>query len=132
MNPLIKLYKFTAGWCAPCKAMKPVVKKFLAAHPGMTVEEVDLDDPAGYALSEKYAVRAIPTMLWVDDKGRELVRVQGLADLDSLTYSHGRAALKLVAGDYGGKRKSKKKARRVVSKRGVARKILRAMDGREP
>lgn len=50
---------FTASWCAPCRA----VKRILRDDPGLAskIEVVDIEMPEGEALMGKYKVRALPT-----------------------------------------------------------------------
>ena len=52
----IKILKFQASWCQPCKALSNVIKSSGTQVP---VEEIDIDnDPT---LAAKHRVRAIPT-----------------------------------------------------------------------
>ncbi len=75
----MKILKFTAAWCQPCKAFAPILKKFAAEH-GLEVEAVNIDTHDGYAKSEKYNVQAVPTTMFVDDEGRELATLTGLGE----------------------------------------------------
>lgn len=107
----MKILKFSAAWCAPCKAMKPVLKAFLAEHPEIEVVTHDLDDPESYELSEKLGVRAIPTLLWLPDaqtdKKAILARVAGLATKTQLDSAHRKATAALEAGIHPKVRKRK-------------------------
>ena len=90
---MLKLLKFTAKWCAPCRSMKPVLKQFCAIHPDVAFAEVDCDDPAGFALSKKLRVNALPTMIFVDaeDLGKKpkvLARWAGTCALEQLELMH--------------------------------------------
>jgi thioredoxin 1 len=65
----IKLVKFTAKWCPPCKVIAPTIKEFLAEHPDVTYEEINVDLPKNEARCDAENVRSIPTMImYVDDK----------------------------------------------------------------
>ena len=79
MNQVIK---FSAGWCGPCRAMKPHFEKFKAEFK----EEIDLfdinvdEDPE---TAQAYNVRSIPTTVFI--KGGKVVhRSVGLMTYDKL------------------------------------------------
>ncbi|HEU5115766.1 MAG TPA: thioredoxin family protein, partial [Isosphaeraceae bacterium] len=64
---------FTATWCGPCQAMKPVVEQLKDA--GYPVRAVDIDQHPD--LAERYNVHAVPTFVIVQPDGQELERVSG-------------------------------------------------------
>ena len=70
MAKLIKLY---ADWCNPCKDLETMLKDNNIEH-----ESVNIDSPEGEDLSLKYNVRAIPTMLVLDENGNLLRKMTGL------------------------------------------------------
>lgn len=70
----MKILKFSATWCGPCKMMKPVVDK-VQTDLQITIHEVDIDDEPQEAT--KYDVRSVPTFMKVDDDGNEIARVMG-------------------------------------------------------
>jgi thioredoxin 1 len=53
---------FWAEWCAPCRAISPIIKE-LAAEYGDQVKIVKMDIDAHPNTPGKYGVRAIPTVL---------------------------------------------------------------------
>jgi thioredoxin 1 len=53
---------FWAEWCAPCRAIAPIVKE-LAAQYGDKVKIVKMDIDANPQTPGNYGVRAIPTVL---------------------------------------------------------------------
>ena len=66
------LFKFSAPWCAPCRAMKPVVEKVLAEFADINYVDVNIDEDPEMAV--KHGVRAIPTLILVNEQGaRRLV-----------------------------------------------------------
>lgn len=71
----MKLLKFYAGWCGPCKTQTAIIK---AAGDKITVpvEEVNIDE--NVFMSSQFAVRSIPTMVLVDEKDKEIKRHVGV------------------------------------------------------
>ncbi len=91
----MKIIEFGAKWCGPCKSMKPIFAKFEKAV-DVQLERKDLDVEADYDLSEELGVRAIPTVVWLSDEGRELERVAGVATLAELEAAHRRAEMSSI------------------------------------
>ena len=40
----MKLIKFSAEWCGPCKAMNNVVNKVLVKFPALEFEDIDVEE----------------------------------------------------------------------------------------
>jgi thioredoxin 1 len=58
------LLDFTAGWCAPCRGIKPVVHELAERYPDQFVVcEVDVD--AAPTLQAHFEVRAMPTFIMI-------------------------------------------------------------------
>lgn len=58
----MKVIRFTASWCGPCRMYKPVfdeVQKEMADS-GITFQTVDIDEDKSRR-AEQYAVRSVPT-----------------------------------------------------------------------
>jgi hypothetical protein len=66
------LLHFTATWCGPCQATKPVVAQLAAS--GYRVQSVDIDQQRDVA--QQYRVTSVPTFVFVAG-GREVGRVVG-------------------------------------------------------
>jgi len=68
----MKILKFSAGWCKPCKQMSLLLD-------GMTIpyeiKEIDVDTDS--QASSKYSIRGVPTLVAVNDSGVELGRLVG-------------------------------------------------------
>jgi len=74
-SPLL-LVLFGAPWCAPCKALKPLVEQLPSEQaPGLQTAYVDVDENVDLANAEK--VTSLPTLILYKN-GKELKRAQGL------------------------------------------------------
>lgn len=77
----MKLLKFEASWCQPCKMMSKVIQE--TRHDvTVPIEAIDIDENQEMAV--KYGIRGVPTMVLVDDNGQEVKRNVGLMRKDQL------------------------------------------------
>ena len=74
------LISFHAPWCAPCKAMAPIVKEIISTS-GLKLVDVDVDEDVELAI--EYKVRAIPTLILVKDN-HEVGRLIGSQSAEQL------------------------------------------------
>ena len=70
----MKLIKFSAGWCGPCKQQANEFKENLIKVP---IENIDIDEDSD-GLATKFNVRSIPTMILMDDNNQEIHRWVGV------------------------------------------------------
>jgi len=57
---------FWAAWCAPCRAVGPVLEDLARSSGGkVTLAKVNVDE--NRALAARYGIRSIPTILFVKD-----------------------------------------------------------------
>ena len=63
---------FTATWCGPCKAFKPVMNE--VAGEGYSIQFIDVDE--NQSLASKYGVRSVPTTI-IEENGIEVDRFVG-------------------------------------------------------
>ena len=63
---------FTATWCGPCKAFKPVMNE--VAGEGYSIQFVDVDQ--NKELASQYGVRSVPTTV-IEENGVEVERFVG-------------------------------------------------------
>jgi thioredoxin 1 len=64
---------FTASWCGPCKAFKPIIEELI--EEGQPIEILDVDE--NDELAKEYAIRSVPTTIIFDDEGLLLERFVG-------------------------------------------------------
>ena len=70
MKKVVKLY---ADWCGPCKVLERMMRYLDIKH-----ENVNIDSPDGEGLSIKHSVRAIPTLLVLDENDNLIRKMTGL------------------------------------------------------
>ena len=90
--PYLKGYDFTgktpvvidfyATWCAPCRALSPLIERLAEEYYGrVKVLKVDVDK--NRALAAAANIRSIPTLFFIDIEGR-IVRHAGGLPYDTL------------------------------------------------
>ena len=57
-----KVVRFTASWCAPCKALAAVLDKIETNIP---IEVVDIDEQTD--LAAEFGIRTVPTLVLMED-----------------------------------------------------------------
>jgi thioredoxin 1 len=72
-----------AAWCAPCKALEPVVARLAESYAGRA-EVLALDADANVETVTRYDVRALPSLL-LFDRGVIVERLTGAQSLSRLT-----------------------------------------------
>lgn len=77
----MKVLKFYAEWCGPCKALTEVIKK-AGDKVTIPVENVNIDE--NVFLAQEFRVRSVPTMVLVDDTENEIKRQVGLVNEEKL------------------------------------------------
>lgn len=68
----VELIEFGASWCAPCRALQPVLAALKSE--GHNIRIVDTDKER--ALADQYRVSALPTLVFLKD-GSEVHRIRG-------------------------------------------------------
>lgn len=75
------LADFNAGWCGPCRAMKPMLEELAQTNPGYKIVSIDIDEED--ELAEEYEVSSIPCLV-VFKGGEEVNRSVGLIPKDAI------------------------------------------------
>ena len=70
---------FTATWCGPCKAFKPIMNEI--ANEGYSVQFIDIDQNQG--LTSQHNVRSVPTTV-IEENGVEEDRFVGALPKESV------------------------------------------------
>jgi len=67
-----KIIYFSAPWCGPCKVLGPTMQKLSSELP---ITKINVDEDTN--TSVKYGIRNVPTLVLVDNSGKELNRLIG-------------------------------------------------------
>ena len=79
---MLKVLKFSASWCGPCKQLAPIFDQVKSEVSGVLFQDVDVD--ADSALAIKYNVRGVPTII-IEKNGQEVKRLVGMQQKPVLT-----------------------------------------------
>ena len=79
---MLKVLKFSASWCGPCKQLAPIFDQVKSEVSGVSFQDVDVD--AESALAIKYNVRGVPTII-IEKNGQEVKRLVGMQQKPELT-----------------------------------------------
>ncbi len=78
----MKVLKFGAIWCSTCLVMKPRWEKIEKELEWLETEYYDVDEHEN--LVEQYKIKNFPCFIFLDKKGKELVRITGEVDKKKL------------------------------------------------
>ena len=76
----MKLLKFQASWCQPCKVLTSILNTMQIPFP---VEVIDADENKD--LLQKYNVRSVPVLVLLDENNNEIDRLTGSTTKDKIT-----------------------------------------------
>lgn len=72
---MIKLTRFTAEWCSPCRALAPIIEEIKNENPDIDFETVDIDDSP--ELISQFGIKSVPTVI-IQNNGTETDRFIGI------------------------------------------------------
>ena len=75
----MKLIKFYAEWCQPCKMLSRIMEDI---DLGVPIENIDIDKNMDIAM--QYGVRGVPMLVLVDEQGNTLKTKSGLLNEQQL------------------------------------------------
>jgi len=81
----MKILRFTASWCEPCKALSKTIDRIDTEVP---IQVIDIDDEP--ELAQHFNIRSVPTLVKIDEDKKEVERTVGMAtqsDLDKFINS---------------------------------------------
>jgi len=76
----MKLIKFSASWCAPCKQLSTVIGSIKDQLP----EVVEVDVEKDFELASKYNIRSVPVLVLEDNDGNFIRRMAGYQSAEKL------------------------------------------------
>ncbi len=62
---MIKVKRYTASWCQPCRQLAPIFEQIQASFPDVTFETIDVDENREAA--QENFVTSIPTVIFEKD-----------------------------------------------------------------
>ena len=71
----MKYLYFSAPWCGPCRQYGPIMERVSQTIP---VQKINVDE--NQQLVMQYSVRSVPTVILVDNMGKEYTRHIGVKD----------------------------------------------------
>lgn len=77
----MKVKKFYAEWCGPCKSLSMIIKN-AGDKVTLPIQEVNIDEEI--MESVQYDIRSIPAMIILDDSGKEIKRHVGMMNESQL------------------------------------------------
>ena len=82
-GPLPKLVDLGAGKCIPCKKMAPILEEAKKLYEGLA-EVVFIDVWENPDEKAKYGIRMIPTQIFYDTIGKEVLRHEGFFPMEEI------------------------------------------------
>jgi thioredoxin 1 len=72
---MVKVKRFTAAWCGPCKQLAPLFGQLQTEYSGVSFETIDVDNNKEEVM--KYMVTSVPTVV-IENGGQVVQRLVGV------------------------------------------------------
>ena len=72
---MVKVKRFTANWCSPCRALAPIIEEMKQEYTDVEFETIDIDENP--ELVSEHGIRGIPVVI-VQNNGVETSRFVGI------------------------------------------------------
>lgn len=79
----MKLLKFSASWCGPCKMLSMTIAGIKDQIP-YPIEEIDID--SNTEMAQKFGIRGVPTLILVDGDTEVKRKVGSLTAAELKTF----------------------------------------------
>lgn len=83
VNGMVTMVDLGAHKCVPCKMMAPILEKLTKAYKGKAAI-IFIDVWQDRSQAKKYGIRAIPTQIFFDKRGKEVYRHVGFMGEDAI------------------------------------------------
>lgn len=84
VKDMVTMVDLGATSCIPCKMMAPILAELEREYKGRAAV-VFIDVREDFDAAKRFGIRAIPTQIFYDKKGREVARHEGFMDKQSMT-----------------------------------------------
>jgi thioredoxin 1 len=71
---MVKVLKFSAAWCGPCKALSPVFEQIKGEISGVNYIDIDVD--TNQAMAQAYSITSIPAVI-IERNGEVVNKIMG-------------------------------------------------------
>ena len=81
MSNAMKVMKFSAGWCNPCKQLSKTIES-IKDELKIPLEEIDIEDQGDVAI--EFGIRSVPTLVKVDENMQPMETRSGVLSAEEL------------------------------------------------
>jgi thioredoxin 1 len=72
---MVRVKRFTASWCSPCRALAPIIDGMSNEMQDVEFQTIDIDERP--ELASEYGIMSIPVVL-IENEGKEVERFVGI------------------------------------------------------